>query len=68
MSELQLFNVKEAAARLSISHWSVMGFIKAGKLRPIRLGRRVLLDGQELERFIAEAKAASDPRQDGNKE
>lgn len=68
MSELQLYNVKEAAARLSISHWSVMAFIKAGKLHPIRLGRRVLLDDQELERFVAEAKAESNPRQEGKEE
>ena len=59
MNELQLYSVHQAASRLSISHWSVRAFIKAGKLHPIRLGRRVLLDETELRRFIAEARRAS---------
>ena len=44
--------VKEAAARLGVSHWALRRWIKAGLLRAVRLGRRVLIETAELERFL----------------
>lgn len=51
-----LKSVAEAAEILGISPWTVRAYIHDGKLRPVRLGRRVLLEEAELERFIARAK------------
>src|SRR5437660_1129126 len=53
----KLLSIKTAADLLSISPWTVRSYIKTGKLRPVRLGRRVLLEESELERFVAFSKA-----------
>ena len=47
-----LKSIEEAAALLGISKWTVRSYIKAGKLKPVRIGRRVLLPEDELERFV----------------
>lgn len=49
-----LNSIKEASGFLKISPWSVRGFIRDGKLTAVRLGRRVLIRQEELERFVAE--------------
>jgi excisionase family DNA binding protein len=48
-----LRSVEEAAELLGISKWTVRAYIREGKLRPVRLGRRVLVAEEELERFVA---------------
>jgi excisionase family DNA binding protein len=40
-----LKSVEEAAGLLGISPWTVRSYIKTGKLKPVRLGRRVLVEG-----------------------
>jgi len=50
-----LKSVVEAAELLRISPWTVRSYIKTGKLKPVRLGRRVLLTDGELERLVAES-------------
>ena len=52
-----LKSVEESAELLGISVWTVRAYIRDGKLRPVRLGRRVLLEESELERFVAFSKA-----------
>jgi excisionase family DNA binding protein len=52
-----LKNINEAAGLLGISPWTVRAWIRDGKLRPVRLGRRVLLSEAELERLVAESQA-----------
>jgi excisionase family DNA binding protein len=52
-----LKSVEEAAGLLGISKWTVRNYIREGKLTPVKLGRRVLMEEAELERFVAEAKA-----------
>jgi len=47
-----LKSVKEAAGLLGISPWTVRSYIRDGRLRPVRLGRRVLLSEDELERLV----------------
>jgi excisionase family DNA binding protein len=44
--------VKEAAASLGISHWSIRKMIRQGRLRAVRIGRRVLIEPAELKRLI----------------
>jgi len=48
-----LRSVKQAAGLLGLSPWTVRSYIRDGKLKPVRLGRRVLLAEGELERFVA---------------
>ena len=54
-----LLSVARAADFLGISSWTVRAYIRNGRLVPVRLGRRVLLEEAEIERFIAEAKSVS---------
>lgn len=53
----QLHDLKSAAAVLGISPWTVRSFISKGQLTPVRIGRRVLLEEVELERFISAGRA-----------
>jgi excisionase family DNA binding protein len=48
----KLLSVEAAAELLSISPWTVRKYVRIGKMRPIRIGRRVLLEQSELERFV----------------
>jgi len=48
----KLLSVQDAAELLSISRWTVRAYIRQGKLRPVRIGRRVLLREEEIERFV----------------
>ena len=54
-----LYDVNGAAQLLRISPWTIRAHIRDGKLKPVRIGRRVLLEEAELERFVAEAKEQS---------
>jgi excisionase family DNA binding protein len=60
----QLFDVNSAARLLSISPWTVRSYIHDGKLKPVRLGRRVLLEEAELERFVAKGRVQDAVGQD----
>jgi len=44
--------VKEAAEAVGLSHWTIRKFIREGKLRSVRLGKRVLVEPGELGRLI----------------
>jgi excisionase family DNA binding protein len=58
-----LKSVEEASWLLGISPWTVRSYIRKGMLKPVRLGRRVLVEEAELERFVAEGKAIADTKQ-----
>jgi excisionase family DNA binding protein len=62
---IRLKSVVEAAELLRISPWTVRSYIRDGKLKPVRLGRRVLLAEDELERLVAEGQeqAGRDPQE-----
>ena len=47
-----LFDIKEAAESLSISPWTVRRYLTEGKLKAVRIGRRVLLEPAELQRLV----------------
>ena len=49
-----LLTDKEAAYRLGVSQSTIWNLIRAGDLRPVRIGRLVRFPVGELERFIAE--------------
>ena len=49
-----LKSVEKAAEFLGISPWTVRVYLRDGHLKPTRIGRRVLLRQEELERFVRE--------------
>jgi excisionase family DNA binding protein len=51
-----LKGVVGAAGFLAISTWSVRKLERQKKLKAVRIGRRVLFEEEELERFVAESK------------
>jgi len=55
-----LYDVNTAAQILAVSPWTIRAYIRQGKLRPIRIGRLVRLDEQELQKFIADARRGSE--------
>jgi len=61
--KVKLYDVRGAAQMLAVSPWTVRAYIREGKLCPIRMGRLVRLDEQELERFVVSAKVVIDVKQ-----
>ena len=55
---MKLYDIRNAAQMLAVSPWTVRAYIREGKLCPIRIGRLVRLDEQELERFVGTAKVS----------
>ena len=54
-----LKSVEKAAEFLGISHFTVRAYLRDGQLKATRIGRRVLLRQEELERFVLERTADS---------
>jgi excisionase family DNA binding protein len=52
----QLYDVKTAAGLLCISPWTLRSYIAKGRIKPVRIGRRVLLDDTELQEFVDRGK------------
>jgi excisionase family DNA binding protein len=46
-----LLTVERAAELLAISPWTVRAYIRKGHMTPVRIGRRVLLSNDEVERI-----------------
>ena len=44
--------LKEAAAAIGLSPWTLRHWIKQGRVRSVRLGRRVLVEPAELQRMV----------------
>jgi excisionase family DNA binding protein len=53
-----LLDIKSVARLLSLSPWTIRRLIFDGKLLPVRLGRRVLVEPVEVERFVSQARQA----------
>lgn len=53
--ENRFFSVEEAAELLRISRAFIFKLIRAGKIKPVRLGRRTIIAGREIQRALAEA-------------
>lgn len=52
-----LFTVDQAAKILTVSHWTVRYWLKAGKVRGARIGSRRVIRESELQRLVVD-----DPR------
>ena len=53
MKDRLLLGIRDAASALGISHWTVRQYIREGKIRAVRIGRRVLVEPRELENLIS---------------
>ncbi len=54
-----LLTIDKAAELLGISPWTVRAYIRDEKLKPVHIGRRVLIEPSELRRFVDEAKKSN---------
>jgi len=54
----QLYDVNAAARQLAVSPWTVRAYIRQGKLHPVRIGRLVRLDEEELSKFVTRNKTS----------
>jgi excisionase family DNA binding protein len=52
---LRLLTLVDVAELLRVSGHTVRSWIRKGRLRPIRLSRRLLFHPDEISRFLAEA-------------
>ena len=48
----RLLSIDEAAARLGVSKYTLRGWLFQRRLPHVKLGRRVLVDPNDLDRFI----------------
>jgi len=59
----QLLTLLDVSKALCVSPHTVRSWVRKGRLRPVRLCRRLLFHPDDVSCLVAEAKAA--PRQDG---
>lgn len=52
----RLLTIKEACDYLRISRATLYRFINQGKLKPVKIGKRTLIDKADLDRLIEESK------------
>ena len=55
MIEDRLVSIKDAAAILAISPWTVRAWVTQGKISSAKLGARRLIPESEINRLLAEA-------------
>lgn len=48
----RLFGVSEAGAYLGVSHWTVRELLNRGQIPYCRIGRKILLDLRDLDKFV----------------
>jgi excisionase family DNA binding protein len=56
MHQKLAIGLKEAAASIGLSHWTLRQWIRQGKIAAVRIGRRILVEPAELERLIEEGR------------
>ena len=49
----ELLTLDEVAGRLRVSRRTVERLIDVGRIRPVRIGRRVLVTARELDAYVA---------------
>ncbi len=53
---IRLYSLDGAASYLSISFWSVRTLIERGEIPIVRMGRRILVDREDLDSWISQRK------------
>jgi predicted site-specific integrase-resolvase len=51
-----LLKIEDAAKLIGKTHWTLRHDIRAGKLRCVRLGRRIMIEPSEIRRLIEEGR------------
>jgi len=59
-----LKSIEEAAETLALSPWTVRAYVRQGRIRPVRIGRRVLIELSEIRRVIEEGRVTGTGAQD----
>jgi excisionase family DNA binding protein len=59
-----LLNIDDAAGFLGLSPWTVRLYLRNNTLSHVKIGRRVLIEIEELERFVNSCKNAQGERID----
>lgn len=52
-----LLNIDHVARIIGRAHWTLRRDIKLGKLRCVRIGRRIMIEPSEIRRLIEEGKS-----------
>ena len=52
-----LVPINKAAQLLGISPWTVIKFLRAGRIKPVRIGRRVLIEPSEIRRIVEQGRS-----------
>ena len=58
----ELMDVPGVARALKVSTLTIRRYIGRGALKAVRLGRRVLVEPQEVERFVSDARRTAERR------
>jgi excisionase family DNA binding protein len=56
MSEKRLYSIKELTAKIGVTEWFWRSQIRNGKLPYIQVVRKMLIDRNDLEKFLAKHK------------
>lgn len=51
--------LRQAADAVGLSHWTLRAYIRQGRIRAVKIGRRVLVEPAELERLVASGRKAA---------
>jgi excisionase family DNA binding protein len=51
-----LLTIEDVARLLGRTHWTLRHDVKAGRLRCVRIGRRIMVEPSEIQRFIEEGR------------
>ena len=54
--DVRLLDLRSASRHISVSYWTLRGMILRGDIPFIRAGRKILIDAQDLDRWIEEHK------------
>jgi hypothetical protein len=51
-----LLKIEDAARLVGRTHWTLRHDVKAGKLRCVRIGRRIMIEQSEIRRLIEQGR------------
>jgi excisionase family DNA binding protein len=60
MPQVLTVGVRDAAAMLGVSHWSIRRWIRLGLLPSVKLGRRTVVELSAVQNFIATNRVGKD--------
>lgn len=63
-----LESIESAARILSLSPWTIRAYIRKGKIQPVRIGRRILVQESELRRIVEQGRTDPTAPVDGEDE